>query len=212
MEAGADDYLIKPFSARELLARCRPHLQMARMRREAERGAAPSAARSSRPWSTRPRSVVYLRRRRLPRARGEPHRAAGLRRHSRGPDRPRLRRGHPRRVGEALRGRDRPHLPTNAARPASRHSVPEHAGGTGCDRGIDGVLRLASRTASRWRTGDSGVRVLLRRHHDEVLARKRSRRAARRCGRPTAARTSSWPCWPTSCATRWPRSATACRS
>ena len=24
-------------------------------------------------------------------------------------------------------------------------------------------------------------------------------------GRPTAARTSSWPCWPTSCATRWPR-------
>ena len=32
-----------------------------------------------------------------------------------------------------------------------------------------------------------------------------SRRAARRCGRPTAARTSSWPRWPTSCATRWPR-------
>src|SRR6185503_1828551 len=35
MEAGADDYLIKPFSARELLARVAAHLQMARMRREA---------------------------------------------------------------------------------------------------------------------------------------------------------------------------------
>ena len=36
MEAGADDYLVKPFSARELLARVSAHLQMARMRREAE--------------------------------------------------------------------------------------------------------------------------------------------------------------------------------
>ncbi|HEX6900632.1 MAG TPA: ATP-binding protein [Thermoanaerobaculia bacterium] len=37
MEAGADDYLVKPFSARELLARVGAHLQMARMRREADR-------------------------------------------------------------------------------------------------------------------------------------------------------------------------------
>ena len=36
MEAGADDYLVKPFSARELLARVAAHLQMARLRREAE--------------------------------------------------------------------------------------------------------------------------------------------------------------------------------
>lgn len=36
MEAGADDYLIKPFSARELLARIRAHLEMARIRRIAE--------------------------------------------------------------------------------------------------------------------------------------------------------------------------------
>jgi signal transduction histidine kinase len=35
MEAGADDYLIKPFSARELLARVGAHVQMARLRREA---------------------------------------------------------------------------------------------------------------------------------------------------------------------------------
>jgi PAS domain S-box-containing protein len=36
MERGADDYLIKPFSARELLARVQTHLQMARVRKDAE--------------------------------------------------------------------------------------------------------------------------------------------------------------------------------
>ena len=35
VEAGADDYLVKPFSARELLARVGAHLEMARMRSEA---------------------------------------------------------------------------------------------------------------------------------------------------------------------------------
>jgi PAS domain S-box-containing protein len=35
LEAGADDYLIKPFSARELLARVGANLEMARVRREA---------------------------------------------------------------------------------------------------------------------------------------------------------------------------------
>src|SRR5262249_28207547 len=37
VEAGADDYLVKPFGARELLARVSAHLQMARLRREADR-------------------------------------------------------------------------------------------------------------------------------------------------------------------------------
>ena len=36
MEHGADDYLIKPFSARELLARVQTHLEMARVRHEGE--------------------------------------------------------------------------------------------------------------------------------------------------------------------------------
>jgi PAS domain S-box-containing protein len=35
IQAGADDYLVKPFSARELQARVSGHLQMARLRREA---------------------------------------------------------------------------------------------------------------------------------------------------------------------------------
>jgi CheY-like chemotaxis protein len=34
MDAGADDYLIKPFSARELLARVKAHLEIARVRRQ----------------------------------------------------------------------------------------------------------------------------------------------------------------------------------
>ncbi|HEX2677116.1 MAG TPA: ATP-binding protein, partial [Polyangiales bacterium] len=37
LEAGADDYLVKPFSARELLARVATHLQIARLRADAQR-------------------------------------------------------------------------------------------------------------------------------------------------------------------------------
>ena len=45
MEAGADDYLVKPFGARELLARVGAHLQMARLRRESARALHESHAR-----------------------------------------------------------------------------------------------------------------------------------------------------------------------
>jgi PAS domain S-box-containing protein len=37
IDAGADDYLIKPFGARELIARVQTHLQLAQVRREADR-------------------------------------------------------------------------------------------------------------------------------------------------------------------------------
>ena len=37
LQAGADDYLVKPFTARELLARVSTHVQVAKLRRESER-------------------------------------------------------------------------------------------------------------------------------------------------------------------------------
>jgi signal transduction histidine kinase len=48
LRAGADDYLVKPFSARELVARVKTHLNLARSRREADeaRRAAESANRA----------------------------------------------------------------------------------------------------------------------------------------------------------------------
>ena len=45
MEAGADDYLIKPFSARELMARVEAHLNLQRVRRQSEEALRISMAR-----------------------------------------------------------------------------------------------------------------------------------------------------------------------
>ena len=36
MESGADDYLVKPFTARELIARVETHIKISRIRREAQ--------------------------------------------------------------------------------------------------------------------------------------------------------------------------------
>jgi PAS domain S-box-containing protein len=45
LDAGADDYLVKPFGARELLARVQVHLELARIRRDAERAVRESEER-----------------------------------------------------------------------------------------------------------------------------------------------------------------------
>ena len=47
MRAGADDYLVKPFSARELLAHVGAHLKMAHIRDQAEAMLRASEARQS---------------------------------------------------------------------------------------------------------------------------------------------------------------------
>jgi PAS domain S-box-containing protein len=47
LEAGADDYLIKPFSARELVARVETHVKMSRLRREADAACRESERRLS---------------------------------------------------------------------------------------------------------------------------------------------------------------------
>jgi signal transduction histidine kinase len=47
MEAGADDYLVKPFSARELVARVDAHLKMARLRAEGEKALRKSEQRQA---------------------------------------------------------------------------------------------------------------------------------------------------------------------
>ena len=44
MQAGADDYMVKPFSARELFARVESHLALARLRRRASEGLVRSIA------------------------------------------------------------------------------------------------------------------------------------------------------------------------
>jgi signal transduction histidine kinase/CheY-like chemotaxis protein len=58
MQAGADDYLIKPFSARELIARIEAHVRMARIRREAARSIEASEERF-RAFVTTSFDVVY---------------------------------------------------------------------------------------------------------------------------------------------------------
>ena len=59
LAAGADDYISKPFSARELLARVRANLQLARIRKEAEDAQREHAARLEAVVSTVPTAVWF---------------------------------------------------------------------------------------------------------------------------------------------------------
>ena len=53
LEAGADEYLVKPFSARELLACVRAQLRLAESRRLVPRGAAGQRGTATARWSPR---------------------------------------------------------------------------------------------------------------------------------------------------------------
>lgn len=59
LDAGADDYVNKPFSARELLARIKANLQLARIRREAEDARRQHAARLEAVVNTVPTAVWF---------------------------------------------------------------------------------------------------------------------------------------------------------
>jgi two-component sensor histidine kinase/FixJ family two-component response regulator len=59
LDRGADDYVSKPFSARELLARVRANLQLARIRRESEQAQREHAARLEAVVNTVPTAVWY---------------------------------------------------------------------------------------------------------------------------------------------------------
>ena len=75
LDRGADDYLVKPFSARELLVRAGTLMRSAEMRRRAEEARAQfETLLNEAPLG------VYPGRRGFPHRRGEPGRAAGVRR------------------------------------------------------------------------------------------------------------------------------------
>ena len=59
LQTGADDYLIKPFSARELVARVQTHLQLARVRRDADRTVRESEQRLRRFYDSGMLGVFY---------------------------------------------------------------------------------------------------------------------------------------------------------
>ncbi len=113
LEAGADDYLIKPFSARELLARVQSSLTLARVRREAERVLRQQSAQFKTLLDQAPIGV-YLVDADLPHPRDQSGRAARVRRHPRRRRGRRLRRDHPPAVGEELRRRGGADLPAHA--------------------------------------------------------------------------------------------------
>ena len=133
LDAGADDYLVKPFTARELLARVGSHSRARRsMRRAAERGCG-CAPRSSRRCSMRRRSASTWSTPISAFARSIPP-PGRVRRHSRDLDRPRLRRSHPPPLGEAYADEIVRHLPPHAGdRRALRHARARRAAP---DRGV----------------------------------------------------------------------------
>ena len=197
LDRGADDYLVKPFSARELLVRAGTLIRSAELRRRAEEARAQfETLLNEAPLG------VYPGRRGLPHRGGESRRAAADRRaaeligrdfdsvvHAAWPsaDAEEI----VRRFRHTLRDR-------RAARRARVHRPAQGSPG-------DGVLRVAGQSHSAARR-PARRRVLLPRHLAGASWR------AKHCAKRTAARTSSWPRCRTSCAIRWRRCAARWKS
>ena len=93
---------------------------------------------------------------------------------------------------------------------ADRRGLRHRNGGRQC-RGHRRDAARAGRHAGVVERVLSGARPRRACGHGRMLGDGHHRSASRpnrRCARPTGARTSSWPSWRTSCATRWRRSAT----
>ena len=60
LETGADDYVIKPFSAAQLLARVRSHVTLARLREEAKSAVAKSEARLRQLLEVAPEAILEV--------------------------------------------------------------------------------------------------------------------------------------------------------
>ena len=207
LEAGADDYLVKPFSARELLARV--EAQLAARARDRAR----SSERAARAGCAARRSMQAPRRHR-----GAARARARLR--ARQPALPRAGR-RPRRRRQAACSRRCPELAGQgvcelldevyahaASRTSARSLRPDgRAPARRRARGVASSTSSTSRSATRDGAG--------RRHRwsiaFDVTEQWRARRARARERRPTTApRTSSSRCSATSCATRWRRSSPRC--
>ena len=122
MQAGADDYLIKPFSARELLARVESHLKMAQYRLEATEALRHRTEQFETLLKQAPLGVYLVdadfRIREV-----NPDGSSGFWQYSRRCGWPRLQRNHSHPLGKNVRRRDCQNLsPHTANRRAPRHS------------------------------------------------------------------------------------------
>ena len=202
LDAGADDYLVKPFSARELLARVGALLELRRMRQSAEEALRGCARRSSRRCSTRRRFGVYPGRCRLSDPRGE---SDGARQRSAdaGPDRPRFRRDRAphhwrRRYADELVARFRHTLETGEP-----SSTPERS----AKRLDRGATEYYEWQINRIPLPDGRHGVVCYFRDISAHGARAPANSKRRIGR----RTNSSPCSRTSCAIRWRRSAMRAR-
>jgi CheY-like chemotaxis protein len=195
--AGADDYLTKPFSARELVARIEANLKMAALRRERRRSGAARIEQRPAPRHPTPRDSGI--------AESDVDRDRSCRQRVDGGD---CRAMDPTAVGQACRPTVH-RLIHEDDRARCRCDLAHPRPGRLYDYRMPFRTPVGVPLGARARApAESGARNASRIHLIDVTARKEIEGP---CARPTAARTSSWPSLATSCAIRSRRSATRSR-